>query len=464
MREPVDVGELLEVPRLGIFHFKLIAISFLLMMSEGFDLGAAAFGGPGILKEWSLSHAELGILLSSSLAAGFLGPPIFGFLSDRFGRRFMVVCGVYAFGLLTLAAVATNAFAELLVLRIFAGIALAGTLPVIITFNNEFAPFRFRSTLVVLIFVGVTFGGALPGVVAAKYMGLYGWRVLFWVGGIAPLIIGTAFALLMPESAKFLALRPGRRAELLRLMRRLRPDVMLDDNANFVIRGEDNRGKFAMRTLVQGRLAALTPLFWISNLVGLMIFYFMNQLLPTALSESGLSVTQAAVATVVFNMGGTTSGLVIMRLLDKFGFIPVPILFACGIPLVACVGIPGLSPTLLILAAAGAGFCLMGVQCGNVGTEGNIYPTYVRTWGVGSNFAAGRVGGALGPLLGGFAFSAHLPTPVIFGLATLPLFVGLFVGIVIVPRYSRHLRLMQAQSETVDQQTAEATQIAHGSA
>jgi AAHS family 4-hydroxybenzoate transporter-like MFS transporter len=80
---------------------------------------------------------------------------------------------------------------------------------------------------------------------------------------------------------------------------------------------------------------------------------------------------------------------------------------------------PILSPYFLLALVFGAGFCILGVQFGNIATEANIYPTYIRAWGVGSNFAIGRIGGALGPLLGGFAFGAKLPAQQIFLIATL---------------------------------------------
>ena len=96
-----------------------------------------------------------------------------------------------------------------------------------------------------------------------------------------------------------------------------------------------------------------------------------------------------------------------MRILDRYGFLPVPILFACAIPIVISIGIPGLSSLTLIALVACAGFCLLGLQFGNIATEANIYPTYIRSWGIASNFAIARIGGALGPLLGGKAFGAR---------------------------------------------------------
>jgi MFS transporter, AAHS family, 4-hydroxybenzoate transporter len=447
MAKAIDIERVFDDQKIGSFHIMLLLISFLVMMTDGFDLGAAAYAGPGILKEWNLNGRELGALFSSSLAAGFIGPPLFGFLSDRFGRKRVIVCGAYVFGIFTLAAALTSSLGQLIVVRILAGVALGGTLPIVVTLNNEFAPARVRATLVVLTFMGVTFGGGLPGFIAAKLVGEYGWRILFWIGGIAPLVIATILALALPESIKFLALRPCRRSELVVLLKRLRSDLVIEPDTQFVISGEENRSRFSMAALFEGRLAVLTPLFWISNCLAVMSLYFMNQWMPTVLSTSGVPVGQAAIATMLFQFGGTLAGLMSMRFLDKRGFIPVPILFACAIPIVACIGIPNHSPYVLLALVAAAGFCILGVQFGNIATEGNIYPTYIRAWGVGSNFAVGRIGGALGPLLGGFAFAAKLPAQQIFLIATLPLILRLIATLAIVPLYRRHVRMMRADRE-----------------
>jgi AAHS family 4-hydroxybenzoate transporter-like MFS transporter len=343
-----------------------------------------------------------------------------------------------------LAAVLTSSLIELIAVRALAGVALGGMLPIVVTLNNEFAPARVRATLVVLIFTGVTFGGGLPGFVAAKLMGEYGWRSLFWIGGIAPIVIASILAITLPESIKFLALRPRRRNELVALLKGLRSDLVIDPDTEFVISGEENRSRFSMPALLEGRLAVLTPLFWISNFVAVMSLYFMNQWMPTVLWASGIPVAQAAIATTLFQFGGTLAGLISMRFLDKYGFIPVPILFACSIPIAACIGIPNLSPYFLLALLFGAGFCILGLQFGNIATEANIYPTYIRAWGVGSNFAIGRIGGALGPLLGGFAFGAKLPAQQIFLIATLPLIVGLIATLAIMPLYQRHIRILRA--------------------
>ncbi len=443
----IDVSAVLDRQKIAGFNVGLVILAFLVMMTDGYDLGAAAFAGPGLIKEWGLRGPELGVLLSSSLAAGFFGPPLLGYLADHFGRKRVIVCGAYAFGLFTLAAVATSSLNQLVLTRILTGIALAGTLPIIVALINEFAPRQARATMVVLMFTGVTFGGGLPGLIAAKFMAAHGWRILFWVGGIAPLLVATVLLFALPESVKYLTLHPARRDELIALLKRIDASLPIGADTRFIISTEQNKARFSFGALLQGPLAVLTPLYWTSNLVALMVFYFINQWMPTVLSNSGVTVEQAAIATTLFQFGGTLAGLLSMRILDRYGFLPVPILYACAIPIVISIGVPDLPSAALIALVASAGFCLLGLQFGNIATEANIYPTYIRSWGVGSNFAVARVGGGLGPLFGGMAFGAHLPAQQIFAIAAAPLVVGLIVALFIVPRYRAQMQRQHSEAE-----------------
>src|SRR4051812_35602280 len=83
----IDVDALVDRQAFGRRHVQLLVLSFLIMMADGFDIGALPFAAPHLKREWGLTGSELGMLLSSSIAAGFFGPPIFGTLSDRFGRK-----------------------------------------------------------------------------------------------------------------------------------------------------------------------------------------------------------------------------------------------------------------------------------------------------------------------------------------------------------------------------------------
>jgi hypothetical protein len=85
----------------------------------------------------------------------------------------------------------------------------------------------------------------------------------------------------------------------------------------------------------------------------------------------------------------------------------------------------------------------LGLQFGNIASEANIYPTYIRTWGVGSCFAAGRVGSAFGPLTGGYLFAMHVPLQETMFIAAGPLAIGLIVSIFMVPLYRKQLETTQ---------------------
>jgi AAHS family 4-hydroxybenzoate transporter-like MFS transporter len=443
----LDITRLIDEQKIRWFNIRLVLLCFLVVLTDGYDIGAAAFAAPALVKEWGLNRAELGPLFSAGLIAGLIGPPLLGFFADRIGRKVAIVGGALFFGVFTLASVVATSLPTLIALRFIAGIGIAGVLPIAVALNNEFAPRRLRATMIVLMFCGVTFGGGLPGVVAANFMAEHGWQVLFWVGGLLPILAAILLAFSLPESPKFLALQESRHGDLAKLVREIRPDTPVGPDTQFVIRGEENRARFSMKALFAGRLALITPLFWISNAVNLMIFYFVNQWMPTLLSGAGVSVQHAAIATTLFQFGGTLGGVVIMRPLDKFGFIPVPILFACAIPVMACIGLPGLSePTIMVLIAA-AGFCLLGLQFGNIALESNVFPTYIRSWGVGSCFAAGRVGAVIGPLVGGLLVARHVSLRDMFFIASLPLALGLIAAAILTPLYKAELHRQVALAD-----------------
>jgi AAHS family 4-hydroxybenzoate transporter-like MFS transporter len=445
MATQIDVGQLIDDRKFGVFHVVLLVAAFLLMMMDGFDLGAAAVAGAPLVKEFGVSREALGGLFSAGLFAGLFGPPSFGYLADHFGRKKLIIFGAAFFGLFTLLSVWATSFTELVILRFIAGMGISGMMTVVVALVAEYAPRRVRSTLVVLAFSGVTLGGGLPGIAAHAYMPEYGWRIMFWIGGIGPITLAVVMAFILPESCRYLALRPHRRAELIATLKRVQPALVIPADAVFVIHGEHNRQTVSPKALFQGRLAWLTPLFWVSSAMCLMILFFVNQWTPTLLAQSGYDPSQSALATTVFQFAGTISGLVVMRPLDRYGFIPVPILFAIGVPTLIGVGLAISDQTLVMVLLGLAGFCLLGLQFGNIACESQVFPTYVRSLGVGSCFAFGRVGAAFGPLIGGVLLGAHVTPQNLFIFASIPLAIGFVVAMAIMPLYRRQLAGLLAQ-------------------
>ncbi|HEY2591647.1 MAG TPA: MFS transporter, partial [Steroidobacteraceae bacterium] len=312
------------------------------------------------------------------------------------------------------------------------GIGLGGLMPNTIALNSELAPKRLRATLITLMFVGITLGSSSSGLVAYAWVPQHGWRVLFWVGGLVPLAVSVGLAFALPESVKFLALRGDRARELLALVRRMRPDLTIDDGARFIYAAEaaSSGSAVGLRPLLTGGLAWITPLLWACFATALMSNYFLNSFLPLIFSDSGMPARQASLAAALYQVGGTVGGLLMSVLLDRFGFVVIALLFAAAVPGVAALGF--VPPTFAALAplTTVAGLSVLGAQFGNNAAAGLLYPTAVRSKGVGLALGVGRFGAIVGPLAG--AMLLGKPLHQLFLAAAAPMLVGGLAAAVLV--------------------------------
>lgn len=407
MTKILDVDELVNSQKLGPLTFRLLVLSFLAMMADGYDILALAYAAPDIMRQWHVGRAAFGGVFSAGLLGILIGAPLLGHLGDRFGRKSMIVAGSIIYGVGTLGIVVAGSLSVLTALRFLAGVGIGGVMPSTVALNAEFAPRRWRATLIILMFTGITLGGALPGWFATNLIPLYGWKVLFAIGGAAPLAIGFLLAALLPESIKFLAQVPRRREKLAAVLRQFNPPVLLSE-ATQIRAGTETVASASAANLFAGTLAAVTPLLWLLFATNLMATYFLNSWMPTFFGLSGVTAGQSAQALSVFQIGGTLGGIVVSVLLDRFGMIPIIALFVLAGPAVLALGTAGDSVSGLMSAAGAAGFCILGLQFGLNAISGMIYPTSIRAKGSGWAFAIGRFGSIIGPVAGGFLLSLHL--------------------------------------------------------
>ena len=81
------------------FQILAIGLCALINVFDGFDALAIAFTAPAIAAEWRMSPAALGIVFSAGYLGMALGAMTLGTLSDRIGRRNMIL---YSLAALTL--------------------------------------------------------------------------------------------------------------------------------------------------------------------------------------------------------------------------------------------------------------------------------------------------------------------------------------------------------------------------
>jgi AAHS family 4-hydroxybenzoate transporter-like MFS transporter len=419
-----QIEQLVDGQRFGRFNVNLLCWSFLAMLADGFDISALASAAPQLARSWHLATKAFAPALSASLFGILLGAPLLGYVGDRFGRRIAIVGGCAVYGLCTLATVLATDLDQVVLLRLLAGIGLGGLMPNTIALNSELAPKRLRAALIVLMFTGITVGGGIPGYVQAWLIPQYGWPIMFWIGGLAPLLIAAFLSFTLPESVKYLAARPKRRSELLATVRRLRRDLSIGDDADFAIAPAPAVGGFGLRQILGDSLAWITPILWVCFASALMANYFLNSWLPLILENSGLTAQQSGMAISGYHYGGTIGGLLVSVLLGRFGFAAVAALFLVAIPVIAAIGQPGISYMSMASAVTLAGLCTLGAQFGNNAASGLIYPTAFRSRGVGWALAVGRFGSVAGPLIGGVLIGLKLPLQQLFLLASVPMIAG----------------------------------------
>jgi AAHS family 4-hydroxybenzoate transporter-like MFS transporter len=438
--QTLEIERLVDEQKIGRLNILVLVISFLIMLSDGYDLKAAAFAAPFLIGDWGIDRAAMAPVFSACPIGMLLGAPLLGQLGDRIGRRKTIVLGSLIYGVFTLATAASNTLDHMMALRFLTGIGLGGMLPNIVALNAEFAPKRFRATMIVFVLMGITLGDAVPALVTALLAPALGWQIIYLVGGALGLGMGAVAWFLMPESIKFLALRGDRQPEMVKLARRIRPDLQIDDDAQFILPEPPAKRTLSPLVLFGGGLALVTVSLWVTNASNLMANFFLSSWMPTLFHDAGLSVTEMAVSSSMYYAGAIVGGLVVSRLIDRWGGGMIIALFLLGCPAMAVIGLPGLERYALMGAVFLAGFSVLGAQMAINATSGLIYPTYIRAKGVGWSNAIGRLGAIAGPLLGGWLLAHGLSNHQFFLAAIGPLLVGAVASFVLMKMLGRASR------------------------
>ncbi len=431
----IDLERMIDEQKLGRFNLLLLMWSFLVMMTDGLDGASLSYAAPAMIKAWGIDRAALGPVFGAGLFAGLFGAPLFGFIADRYGRKRAIILGACWFGAFTLATAWSQSSGNLLALRFLAGLGIAGAYPSAIALNAEFAPRRFRATLVITMFSGVTFGAGVTGPIAALVLPRFGWPVLFMVTGVLPLVMAACLAVVLPESIKFLALKPHRRAELMRVLKRFRPGLAVAPDAVFAVAGGRAGERPSPKLLFAGPLRWLTPLLWAAFILNIMVLYLISSWMPTMLAGLGIPIARASLAASLLQFGGVLGGLCLMRPQDRYGMMPIALMFALSVAAIAALGVPWGSETMLFAVIFAAGFCVYGLQFGINAAASMIYPTVIRSNGVGWAFAISRLGAFAGPVIGGALIAWKLSFATFFLIAAIPQVAGTVVAIVLARRF-----------------------------
>ena len=404
---PIDATELLDRGRWTAYQKWLILATALTIVLDGVDNQLLPNAVPTLIQEWGRPRREFTDALAIGPFGMLLGALFGGIVGDRWGRRPALLGSALIFGAFTAALAFVNSIEALAAVRFLAGLGLGGAMPNAATLASEYVPARHRPLAVTLTIVSIPLGGALAGELAALVIPTFGWRVLFASGGLISIAVAALLWLWLPESPSFLSRHPASWPQLVSVLRRAGHEI--PDDAVFVAREQSRQTRGGFGRLFAADLARDTFGIWVAFFFGLMTYYVVVLLLPALLTapDVGFSQPTASRALAMWNYGGVLAAILgavaMQRVGSRIAMLSMAAAaVACGSAL-AFIPLEPSRTTMLLFVILLAGAFVNGVQTTMYALVANIYPTEIRSTGVGTAVAIGRIGNVLAAYAGSMA-------------------------------------------------------------
>jgi len=413
----------------------VVALATVGLIFDGYDLVVYGTVVSRFLRDASqigtMTPATAGALGSYALVGVLVGALLAGSVGDVLGRRKVMLFSYawFSVGMAVTAMTTTTTMFGLM--RFVTGLGVGALVATTGALVSEYAPKGRKNLCNAITYSGVPLGSLLAAMLAILLLHHIGWRGMFWIGALPFVTLLPLAYFKMPESVAWLVSR-GRLDEahaisertgvaLPELTRRTAGSVMPVTSEKPGFAGLF--GSYLFPTIMLGLMSA----------TGLVLVYSLNTWLPELMLRAGFNANGSLSFLLVLNGGAVIGALAGSRVADTFG--PKPVVAACF--LIGSVSIALLTlnvPVGILLAlVAIVGLGTSGTQTLIYGFVANYYRTNVRGAGVAWCAGFGRLGGAVGPLLGGLLISAGLALNSIFYVLAIIGIVGVILTL-IVPR------------------------------
>jgi benzoate transport len=425
----MNIRELIDNGPVKKLQIAVIGICCLLNMLDGFDVLAIAFAAPPIADEWAIQPAALGLVFSAGLVGMALGSMFIAPLTDRIGRRAMILICLVAISVMMVITGLSRSVPQLIVARALTGLGIGGMLASLTSMVAEYTPDRHRNLTIGLLQAGYPVGGTLGGLIAAWLVPEYGWRVLFFGGAMMGALMIPIAALALPESLMFLIQKQPAKAldKINRILRGLRqatldtlPPPPITETAGSVV------------ALLTSARRSNTLRLWLAFILNSLTVYFVLSWVPKIVVDAGLPLEQGILAGLMVNAGAVIGIPTLGYLSGTRGLRPLILTFLLlGSGCVGLFGFLGQDVPLLLAVGFLIGFFVMGGFIGLYSVAARLYPTELRTTGIGWTIGVGRIGAIAGPYLGGIMIALHWSTATNFVFFAIPLLVAGFAAFTI---------------------------------
>ncbi|OZB94945.1 MFS transporter [Paenibacillus sp. XY044] len=386
--------ELLRHPK----QRKLLFSAGFSWLFDAMDVGIISFIVTALTVEWKLSPQQVGVLTSMNSVGMVIGAAAAGYMADRFGRKTILLWTLLIFSVASGLSALAASFAVLCLLRFITGIGLGGELPVASTLVSESMPARDRGRAVVLLESFWAGGWLVAALVSYFVIPKYGWQIAFVIGALPAL-----YAIYLRKS--------------------------IEDAPRFKEQ-QANVSKLSFGTKFKSIWAKehsrSTLMLWILWFTVVFSYYGMFLWLPSVMVLKGFSLVKSFEYVLIMTIAQLPGYFTAAYFIEKFGrkFVMVTYLTLTALSALWF----GYAETEGMLIAAGIclSFFNLGAWGGMYAYTPELYPTRVRSTGVGLATSVGRVGGVIAPLLVGVLVGKGIGIDIIFGLFFVIVLIGAF--------------------------------------
>lgn len=422
------VAEVIDNGQVSGQQFLVVGLCMFFNMLDGFDITAMAVVATAVSTELQLPADRLGLIFSFALAGMMGGAMLLAPVSDIIGRRKLIVMSLILVGVSILFTARANSLLEFIILRFISGLGAGAMLACQATLAAEYSPEKYRSLSVTAVTAGYPLGAMMTSVVAGFIMPEYGWRGMFWFGGGLTLVMGFAALAFIPESLKYLfERRPENALERVnKILRKLKKDTLAElpvVMSQKPVQSRSIAGNMASLLTPEHRIATLT--LWTTFFLCFSTLYFLLSWIPKLMEQTGYSAETGRYAFFLFNLGAVIGIFVLgtMATRWKLSTLVSTFLFTSAVFMVVFAAAPN-QLTLLLALTFLIGFLQQGGFTGLYAIAAKVYPTEIRSTGIGWSVGLGRFGAVAGPAIAGYLIVAGLNMSANYYVFAVPMAIG----------------------------------------
>ena len=399
-------------------QYATIFVCFLMNILDGMDVLVISYCAPAISKAWGTGPEALGFVFSAGLAGMTIGSILLAPFADQIGRKNMILISAFIMGLGMYMTSYCETVYQLGALRFLSGIGIGCMLASTAALTAEYTPDKTKDFWVSFVISGYPTGAFASGFAAAEIIPAYGWERMFQLAGLASLVTVPLIWFFLSESLDFyLKKQPARALEKANaILTKMKQPVLTK-----LPEAPQKKTAIPINKLLSSDYRIPTIQLWTALFLAFATLYFLTSWIPKLADNAGLSMSLAIYAGAVFNLGAVFGVISQGYFSSRFGLkktIFAYLIFNAFLLMIFKQFI-GTDTVLLIFGLIG--FSLQGGFVGLYAVAARMYPTEFRTMGVGWAIGAGRLGGVLGPALGGILVGIGLNMATNFMIFSIPI-------------------------------------------